>query len=398
MNPISTSPLSTPRPAAAGGVLLATLLLPGLAVLGALSAAPAQAESAPEKTTVAVKYGHYEDSQSGWNRVKVDAPQVYVQAPLAGDWALEASGVSDDVSGASPRMHTQRASASVMHDERKAGDLKVTRYLARAAVSASVAYSHEHDYDSRALGLDARWSSDDNNRSWTLGYGHTSDKIDNQASGINTAINRHKSVNELMAGVTQVLTPTDIAQLNLTRSVGNGYYNDPYKLFDQRPDSRNAWIGLARWNHHIDLFDASLRSSYRLYRDTFGVRSHTVGLDWAQPVGRWTVTPGVRYYSQSAASFYFDPVLDAQGRYDDLATFTHAASLPGDKSADQRLAAYGAVTLSLKLSYAVTRDTVADIRLDTYRQAASLRAGGQGSPNLDALRATFVQLGLSHRF
>lgn len=398
MNPISTAPIPAPRPATAGGVLLASLLLPGLAALGALTAAPAMAESAPEKTTVAVKYGHYEDSQSGLNRVKVDAPQVYVQAPLAGDWSLEASGVADDVSGASPRMHTQRAGASVMRDERKAGDLKVTRYLARATVSAGVAYSHEHDYDSRALSLDARWSSDDNNRTWTLGYAHTSDKIDNQASGINTAINRHKSTNEIIGGVTQVVTPADIAQINLTRSVGIGYYNDPYKLFDQRPDGRNAWIGLARWNHHVDRFDASLRGSYRLYRDTFGVRSHTVGLDWAQPAGRWTVTPGLRYYSQSAASFYFDPVLDAQGQYDDLATFTRAAALPGDKSADQRLAAYGAVTLSLKLAYAITPDTVADIRLDAYRQAANLHAGGQGSPNLDALRASFVQLGLSHRF
>ena len=395
-----SSSLATARPASppASSVLLASLVLPGLAALCTATAPQAHAETAPEKTTIAIKYGSYKDGQPGFDRITVKAPHLYVLAPVASDWSVEASVVGDSVSGASPRMHTQRSGASQMSDYRKAGDVKITRYLARAAVSASVAYSDEHDYTSRALGLQARWSSDDNNRTWTVGFGSASDRIDNTSNGVNTAINQHKRTQEYMAGVTQVLTSVDIAQLNLTRSVGTGYYNDPYKSFDQRPSQRNAWIALARWNHHIQAYDASVRSSYRYYSDTFGVTAHTVGVDWVQPAGRWVFTPGVRYYTQTAASFYFDPVFTAQGQYDEFGTIMRAASLQGNKSADQRLAAYGAVTMSMKVAYALTPDTVVDVKLENYRQTAALRLGGAGSPGLDPFNARFVQLGLTHRF
>lgn len=394
---------NTPNPQSAKGVLLATLLLPGLASLMAMAPASAAAETAPEKTTIAVKYGSYSDSQPGWDRIKATAPQVYVQAPIAGDWSIEASGVADNVSGATPYAHTQRSGASGggkigMSDERKAGDVKITRHMARSALSASVAYSTEHDYKSTAVGLDARWSTEDNNRTWALGVGASHDTIDNTDSGVSTAINEHKNTHEIMGGVTQVLTPTDIVQFNLTRGVGSGYYNDPYKSYDQRPNQRDTWIALARWNHYLEPFDASLRTSYRYYSDTFGVHSHTVGLDWVQPVGKLTIIPGMRYYSQTAANFYFDPVLTAQGQYDALGTLMRVVALPGYKSADQRLSAFGAVTLSMKVAYAITPDTVVDFKVETYRQSADLYLSGKGSPGLDAFNAQFMQIGLTHRF
>ena len=395
MTPTHTSSTvpTTPR----GNVLLASLMLPGLAVLAAALPVAASAETPPEKTTIGVKYGNYQDSQAGWKRINVDAPQFHILAPVGSDWSVEGSAVVDSVSGASPRMHTQRSGASVMSDERTAADVKVTRYLGRTAVAASVAISDEHDYRSRAVGLQGRWSSDDNNRTWTAGVGLTRDKIDNQSNGVNTAINQRKNVQEIMGGLTQVLTPLDIAQFNLTRSMGSGYYNDPYKTFDQRPDKRDAWIALVRWNHHLKAMDATARTSYRYYSDTFGVRSHTTDFELVKTVGAWTFTPGLRYYTQSAAKFYFDPVLDSQGRYLELETFQRASAISGDRSADQRLAAFGALTLSLKASYAFTPATSGDVKVDLYRQATSLRLGG-GSPGLDPMNARVLQVGLTHRF
>lgn len=392
MNPNQPSP-KTPQ----GSVMLATLMLPGLAALCAMAPQTAQAEAQPEKTTVAVKYANYEDSQAGWTRVTVNAPQFYLLAPVGKDWSVEGSAVIDSVSGASPRMHTARSSASVMGDERTAGDVKVTRYFSRAALSASLALSDEHDYQSTAVGLQGRWSTEDNNRTWTAGFGFSRDKIDNQSNGVNTAINQRKNTQEFMAGVTQVLTPLDIVQFNLTRGTGSGYFNDPYKNFDSRPDSRNAWIALARWNHHLSNLDTTLRSSYRYYSDTFGVNSHTTELELVKPVGLWTFTPGLRYYSQSAARFYFDPVLDSQGAYNEAATFQRAVAISGDRSADQRLAAFGAITLSMKVAYAFTPATTGDIKLDLYRQSASLRMGG-GSPGLAPMNARMIQVGLTHKF
>ncbi|MCX8521719.1 MAG: DUF3570 domain-containing protein [Rhodoferax sp.] len=390
----------------ASGVMLASLMLPGLAALaglGPLAVKAVKAETAPERTTIGIQYGSYQDGQPDWERVEVKAPSLYIQAPIASDWALTASAVADSVSGATPRWHTQHAvisGASRMHDDRVAVDVKVTRYLARSAWSVSVAHSGEHDYQSRAYGLDARWSTDDNNRTWALGYGVTLDRIDNSYSG-GSVLDKQRRTQELMLGLTQVLTPADIAQFNLTRSDGSGYYSDPYKTLDQRPEQRNTWIALARWNHYVEPQDAALRSSYRYYSDTFGIQSHTIGLEWEQPLGRWTVTPAVRYYSQSAASFYLDPILNAQGQYDQAAVRQRAFANDDkqtNQSTDQRLSAFGALTWSIKTAYAFTQYTVADIKLETYRQTAALHLGSAGSPNLDPFHATFWQIGLTHRF
>lgn len=380
----------------ASALVLASMLLPGLCLLAPCPAA--RAEEPPQKRTVAFKLGRYEDAQAGWSRVRVDAPMLYLQTPVAGDWSLEASWVGDSVSGASPRYHTQRSGASVMHDYRKAADVRLTRYFPRGAIAVSGSYSDEHDYTSRAAAVEARWSSEDNNRTWSFGIGHADDRIDNTSNGVATAIDERKRTDEFMVTLTQVLSPRDIVQVGLTRSRGRGYYSDPYKQFDQRPDRRDAWIASARWNHHLEDSDSTLKGSYRYYIDSFGVRSHTLGLDWVKPVGRWTWTPGVRYASQSAASFYFDPVLDASGGYDLAGTAARAASISGPKSADQRLSAFGAVTLSLKVGYAIDADTSIDVRLDRYRQSANWRLGGHGSPGLDAFDARFLQIGLTHRF
>lgn len=381
-----------------GRILAATLSLPGLAVLAGLAGNQAHAEGVPEQTTLAVRYGYYADRQPGLERVHVKAPQVYLQAPLGSDWAVEGSAVVDQVSGASPRWHSEISSASRMSDLRKAGDVKLTRYFSRASLAVSAAYSDEHDYTSRALGIEARISSDDNNRSWIFGLGGSRDRIDNTSNGVNTAVDQRKRTEEAMVGLTQVLTPTDLLQVNLTRSVGRGYYNDPYKQFDQRPSSRDAWIGLVRWNHYLERSDAALRTSYRYYSDTFGIRAHTLGVEWAQPTGKWMLTPGLRYYTQSAADFFVNPVLDAQGRYDNIATISRLSSIAGNKSADQRLGAFGAFTLSLKANYALSAQTSLDFKIERYRQSASWRLGGKGTPSIAPFDAVFLQAGFTHRF
>lgn len=379
-------------------VLMATLLLPGLA---AVSTA-VHAENAPEHGTLAFKYGTYSDWQPGWDRIKVRAPHLYALVPLGKEWSAEAGFVLDTLSGATPRIHSSAApsSASKMSDERKAGDLKVTRYFARSAVSIGGAYSTEHDYKSKALSVDARFSSEDNNRTWSFGLGSSNDVIDTTYSG-GAVINQPKRTIEFMAGVTQVLTPKDIVQLNITHSRGKGYFTDPYKTYDKRPDSRVSTVGLVRWNHYVEQFDASIRSSYRLYNDSFGVSSNTIGADWVQSVGKWTFTPGVRYYTQRAAKFYFDGVADAAGKYDAVVTQAVATGYLGAGkvfSADQRLSAYGAITASIKVDYAITETTVLDFKYERYQQKSKYRLGGNGSPFIDPFNAQFIQIGVSTKF
>ncbi len=373
----------------------AVIVMAASALLAAVPLA-VQAEGAPETATLSIKYGAYEDSQPGLERIGVRSPSVYVQTPVAENWSFEGSWVGDSVSGASPRMYDLVSSASKMNDYRKAADAKLTRHFDRASLSASVAYSDEHDYTSKTLGVQGRWSSDDNNTTWTVGHARSLDRIDNTSNGVNSAIDERKRASEYLVGWTHALTAQDLVQANLTRTLAQGYMNDPYKTLDARPGYRNAWVMLLRWNHHLDGRDAALRSSYRLYRDTYGVLAHTVSLEWAQSMGQWTLTPGVRYHSQGAADFFVPPVLRADGSIDQGGSIRRAVAQGKPRSMDQRLSAYGAVTVSFKAAYKLSAQDTVDVKVERYMQRSGW-ALGTGS-GLGPFNAWFAQVGWSHRF
>jgi hypothetical protein len=373
------------RPPLGNALLAAALLLPGLAV---------QAEEPPERSTLSVKYLNYEESQSGLDRVHVDSPSVALVTPIASAWSLAGSLTSDHVSGASPRYHTAISGASRMKDTRRAGDIAITRYLPNGSVTVGAAYSTEHDYVSRALSLTGTVSSADKNTSWSFGIGGSDDAID----PVNLVVSgeSRQTVN-VMAGVTQVLTPHDIAQLTLTRSQGHGYYSDPYKMLDNRPRERNQNTLMARWNHYHEGSGGTTRLSYRYYTDTFGIRAHTLGAEYVQPLADgWRITPSVRYYTQRAASFYFDPVYDARLG----APFPPGYVFGGTQfsSADQRLSGFGAVALGIKVAKEISRYWTVDLKVEAYQQRGAWRAFGSGSPGLDAMRARSIQFGLTRQW
>jgi hypothetical protein len=367
----------------AASILSAALMLPGV---------QAHAEAPPTNGVISVGYLDYRDSQSGLDRINVHAPSLSIMAPIAGVWSVSGSLVKDDVSGASPRYHTAVSGASHMNDDRKAGDVALTRYLDRGSVTVGAAYSTEHDYVSRALSLQGSYESEDRNTTWTAGIGHSDDKID----PVNHIVtNERKRTTNFLLGVTQVLTVNDVAQLTLGYDDGSGYFSDPYKAFDNRPRTRYETTLLARWNHHVAATDGTTRLTYRYYHDSFGVRGHTLGAEYVQPLSDgWTLTPEVRLYTQSAASFYYDPVYDSKLG----APFPPGYNGTGYMSADQRLSGFGAVTLGLKASKQIDKLWSVDAKVSAYQQRGSWRLFHQGSPGLDALRAQTVQIAINRQW
>ncbi|MYM71491.1 DUF3570 domain-containing protein [Duganella sp. FT134W] len=367
----------------AASILSAALMLPGV---------QAHAEAPPTNGVISVGYLDYQDSQSGLDRIRVHAPSVSIMTPVAGVWSVSGTLVKDDVSGASPRYHTAVSGASRMSDDRKAGDVALTRYLERGSVTVGAAYSTEHDYVSRALSLQGSYESEDRNTTWSAGIGHSDNKID----PVNRIVtNERKRTTNFLLGVTQVLTANDVAQLTLGYDDGSGYFSDPYKAFDNRPRSRSETTLLARWNHHVAATDGTTRLSYRYYRDSFGIRGHTLGAEYVQPLsGGWTLTPEVRLYTQSAASFYYDPVYDSKLG----APFPPGYNGTGYMSADQRLSGFGAVTLGLKASKQIDKLWSVDAKVSAYQQRGSWRLFHQGSPGLDAFRAQTVQIAINRQW
>jgi hypothetical protein len=246
---------AAPR-APAGALIAAALALPGMVP------AEAVAQSAPDRGIVELKYLDYRDWQPGADRMSVRNPSLYALMPLSDTLVVQGSLVHESMSGASPVWYNTLSGASGrgITDHRTAGDVKVTKFFGDVAIGVGAAASSERDFLSRAGSLEVRLFSEDRNRTWTFGFAGTNDRI-NPVNGV--VVNAPRNTLDFLVGVTQALSATSIVQSNLTYSRGHGYYSDPYKPLDTRPDRRTVVAWLTRYNLHLPAPDATLQLSYR---------------------------------------------------------------------------------------------------------------------------------------
>ena len=354
----------------------------------AVCAVPAaQADLAPERAEISYLYLNYQDFQTHWDRVTVHANAVSLLLPIAGEWSVGGSWTRDVVSGASPAFHSEQLLAGEFEEKRYGREFHVSRYFPRSTVTVGLTDSQESDYTARGYSINASLSTESKNTTLNLGLATGHDRIDAPGVGI-----RHetKNTDNWMVGITQILGATDIVQLNYSQLQGRGFYTDPYKLRDNRPRNREQHAWMLRWNHHFRAPGSSLRSSYRYYRDSFGIDAHTLSVEYVQPLPHdWTVTPMLRLYSQSAADFYLDP---------ENPPFPVIRPRGDVQSQDQRLSAFGAFTWGLKLSKAWKPHLLADVQFERYEQHSAWRAFGSGSPGIDAFKATMLQIGMTWYF
>jgi hypothetical protein len=363
-------------------LLSAALALPGMLPVAGV------AQTMPEQSVVALQYFDYRDWQPGADRMTVRSPSLYVLRPLSEDVTLEGNLVYDGMSGASPLAFNTLSGASGLGvtDYRTAGDVKVTKYFDRLAVGVGGAYSHERDYISRAMSVEVRTWTPDKNRTYAFGLAGTSDAI-HPTDRPPPPDNGRRHTLDFLFGVTQVLNADAIVQSNLTYSTGRGDYDDPYKLLDRRPDHRRTFAWLTRLNQYVPAADATLKLLYRYIHDSFGDYSNTLEAAWYQPLSNgFAVTPRLRFYTQSAAYFYFGPPLGN-------------GFVPGEPyTADTRLAAFGALTPSLQIDKTFDHGWSANLSFSYYQQRPSWRWFGSGSVDILPLSARWIMVGVSKTF
>lgn len=361
-------------------MLAAALALPQLGQ-------PAHAETAPERGYVGFKVLDYLDSQPGAERIRVKAPALTALVPLNPQWSVNGTLIADSISGASPAYHDK--AITPMRDYRRAADVAVTHYLSHGTWALGASHSKELDYLSRSLYGTLTRSNESKNTVWNWGLSLTDDRI----NPVNRVVaNEAKHSVDLIWGLTQIVTAKDIVQGQLGWSQSQGYLSDPYKVLDERPRSRTRQTLLLRWNHHLEDSAATVRSAYRYFQDSWGIRAHTLDLEHVQAFSdQWKFTTVMRYHSQGAARFY----VDADGSNSPFAPSPAAGATW--YSLDQRLSSYGALTLGGKVSYQVNRDTAVDIKYEHYEQRGAWALVG-GSPNLLPFRARSVQWGLTRWF
>jgi hypothetical protein len=292
-------------------------------------------------------------------------------------------------------------------DRRFAGGAEWQRPLGRlTTLDFGGSASTERDYTH--FGVDSRIAHDFNQRNTTLtaGLSYAADSVepiggvpvaltDWSAGALTGSSSLAKHVTDGLIGVTQVINRHTIAQVNYSVSRADGYLTDPYKilsvvdpvtgdllpgsvpgiglyLYEQRPDRREqkGLFGLIK--HDFDQ-RVVVEASFRAMTDDWGIDSKTTDLHlrWDFASDKF-LEPHLRFYSQTAASFYH--------------TVLFAGELPAFASADMRLGELDAVTVGLKFG-AKTRSGLFSARLELYRQT--------NKPSPDALVGSLRPLDLT---
>lgn len=343
-----------------------------------------QAQTRPEDATLRFQYVDYLDWQDDGDRMRVRGPMASLQLPLAEAGLLEGAYLLDSVSGASPLYldSLSGASAKGINDTRQAGDLKYTHFFDRFSLSAGAAVSDEEDYTSYTGSVESRYWTADKNTTFTLGFAAGDDDI---SATNNRALDESRQNIEAVFGVTQVINPNSLLQINLTYGHGDGYFSDPYKPLDNRPRSRDRMAVLARHVLFLPSTEGSLHTDYRYAVDSWGLDSHLAELAWYQPISeRWAFRPSIRYYTQSAADFFrpYFPPDESDGFY----------------SADQRLAAFGGITFGIRGYVDIGWDVTLTASYEYLMQREQYRLLGSGTEEIQPFFARFFTVGFSKKF
>lgn len=345
----------------------------------------AQAQELPASAEAKISYFYYEDWQSGGqDRILVRSPMLWARSDMGENWEIEGTFQIDDISGASPLYLDALTGASALgiEDYRNFGDVRVTRQFERYSLSLGGAYSGEDDWRSRSASLEASWWTEDKNTTISFGLSPTWDRI----TSTNNAelLERRRSLGWLL-GVTQVLTPSAVAQVNLFYQNSDGYHSDQYKFFDKRPRSRDEYMLVARFNQYIEDLDAALHADYRGSMGSWDISSHMLEMKWYQPVfASLMVRPNLRWYSQTAAHFFDE-------------TFP-PTSVDSFWSYDQRMGAFGGLTYGVKAEYQLTEALSIDALIQWTEQRGSWAALSSGSEAIPDFYARYSGVGISARF
>ena len=290
----------------------------------------------------------------------------------------------------------------------------------------NLGFNISKEYDFTSIAGNASWTWDTNlrNTSYTIGANIELDWIEPEGGAplplssqdpdasppiIRDGDTKQKQVYDLLLGVTQIIDRTSLVQFNLSFSLSDGYLNDPYKLvsvvdatvgpnegepvdqiYENRPDTRQRSALFSHYKKQLgnrDIFSIS----YRYMNDDWGIDSHTIDTSyrWRLDNG-YFIEPGIRYYEQSAASFYRYFLLDSD-------------PVPASVSADYRLGEMETYTVGVKFGYSDNRNNSWSLRLERYLQTGESHpdvAIGQlrGQDLYPDVEATIIQFSYSFRW
>jgi hypothetical protein len=235
-------------------------------------------------------------------------------------------------------------------DARKSASLSYERKFGAHLPSVDVSYAKENDYVARTVGLSDAWTMAQGRGTLHFGLSFARDLVEPVTNPTTNPAGQNlqyaKSENGYSLGWTWILSERELLDVSASLMQLSGYLDDPYKVVpigstgattepEHRPDTRSRRTLVAKYGHHYP-WDGAIKVSYRYYNDSWGIQAHTVEISYDHRLfSDWIVTPQVRLYTQTGASFYGS-------------RFAAPRTL---MSADYRLSPFDSVLGGLKIAY-----------------------------------------------
>jgi hypothetical protein len=298
--------------------------------------------------------------------ITVQGPSILVQKKITDNFALTGNWYQDYISSASIDV---KLAASPYKEKRtqKSGGFE---YLhGKSMYSAGIINSVEPDYKSNTTYYSVSQDMFGDLTTLTMTYKRGWDHVYKDFKNANGVIQNQpdfggtdKDGNPISfkdadhrgysVGLSQILTRNMIAMFNYEVLTDEGYLQSPYReiLFltpgegkgfgsglQVYPNTRTSNAGSIEVKYFLP-YRAAVSGTYRYFSDTWGIRAHTAELGYTHPAWHhWIFDGTVRFYTQTAASFYSDlfPRIDYQNF----------------EARDRELAAFNSYTAGIGASY-----------------------------------------------
>jgi hypothetical protein len=318
--------------------------------------------SARAEDSIAYIFENYREEDG---RITVVTESSSVNEDIAAYGHIQLSGTIDAVTGATPtgrpaQPGSDQVALAQIQTRRKAWNGDYSEQIGNFNIDAAFAQSREDDYVSTGWSVNTLTDFNQKNTTLRAGIAGTSDRVE----VIFEPGYLPKHTADAIVGITQLLSPTTFVTVNVSAGRSTGYLSEPYKVAEKAvailpgifldeefaensPNVRDRESAYAAINRSFPRVRGAIEGSYRFYTDSYGIVAHTLQLAWLQHLGpRLVLSPDVRFYTQTAARFYY---------YDIDQTSIMPARIPMGTApyytADFRLSAEESVGYGLKASW-----------------------------------------------
>lgn len=198
---------------------------------------------------------------------------------------------------------------------------EVTTSAVRGGTSVQYYISSESDYLGQQIAASHNKSFMDEKWNASVGASYGWDAIKPLADDDTGTQAGSKTTIHWNAVGTRILSPTALVRVGVEYNLVSGLQHNPYRnvyaggtnVPERHPDHRSRSDLFARFNKYLSN-RSSLKLSYRLYGDDWGIVSHELGTRLSQYVRRGLFASyEYRYYTQSAADFQRDEYATTTG-------------------------------------------------------------------------------------